>query len=101
MTMDQGVSVIGAERLPESDSLDAKELAREIRRLAVDVHEILNRPDATAGELTALRRRFKELLRVAQGSRQSWIERWLRSADRRLDAKLLCGLVTEPDRAPS
>jgi hypothetical protein len=98
MTMDQGVSVVGADgRRSERGSLDARELAREIRRLAVDAHEILNRPDAPTGELNKLRRRIEELLRVARGSRLSEIERWLRSAHRALDARRLSGLVVSPE----
>jgi hypothetical protein len=90
MTMDQGFSVVGADRRrSEPDTLDAKELAREMRQLAVDAHEILNRPAATAGELVRMRRRSWELLHGARASQLSEIERWLRSAVRKLDAKLL------------
>jgi hypothetical protein len=94
MTMDQEVSRVGSDRRrSEPGALDAKELAQEIRRLAVDAHEILNRPNTTIGELAELRRRFKELLRAARASQLTEIERWLWSAHRALDAKLLSGLV--------
>ena len=96
--MDEGVSVAGADkRRSEPVTLDAEELARAIRGLAVDAHEILNRPDATTGELIERRRRAKELLRVVQGSQLTEIERWLRSVHRTLDAKLLSALVEEPE----
>ena len=96
--MDEGVSVVGADkRRSVPVTLDAEELARAIRGLAVEAHEILNRPDATTGELIALRRRSRELLRVARGSQLTEIERWLRSVHRTLDAKLLSALVEEPE----
>jgi hypothetical protein len=80
MTMDENVAVVGADRRRcEPVTLDAEELGRAVRGLAVDVHEIMNRPDATIGELIELRRRSKELLRVARGSQLTEIERWLRS----------------------
>ena len=92
--MDQDVSIVGTDgRRSQAGTLDAKELAREIRRLAVDAHEVLNRPGATTGELTKLRRRFQELLRTARGSQLTEIERWLQSAHRALDARLLSGLA--------
>jgi hypothetical protein len=94
--MDEGILRVGAdETRSEPGTLDVGQFARSIRRLASEVHEILNRPDATTGELTELRRRFKELLRVARGSGLTEIERWLRSANRTLDARLLSGLVVE------
>ena len=96
--MDEGVSVVNADkRRSEPVSLDAEELVRAIRGLAVEAHEILNRPDATIGELIERRRRSKELLRVARGSHLTEIERWLRSVHRVLDAKLLSALVDEPE----
>ena len=94
--MDQDISIGSADgRRSEPDTVDAKELARQIRRLAVEAHEILNRPDTTTGELTKLRRRFRELLRAARGSQLTAIERWLWSAHRAVDARLLSGLVGE------
>ena len=98
--MDEGVSVVGADkRRCEPVTLDAEELARAIRGLAVEAHEIMNRPDATAGELIELRRRSSELLRVARGSQLTEIERWLRSVHRTLDEKSLSALVKEPELA--
>src|SRR5262249_48306511 len=92
--MDEGVLGVDADtRRSEPASLDAEELAREIRRLAVEAHRSLSRPEARTGELTELRRRFQELLRVARGSQLTEIERWLWSAHRALDARLLSGLV--------
>ena len=92
--MDEGVLGVDADtRRSEPATLDAEELTGAIRRLAVDAHEILNRRDAATGELTELRRRSQELLRVARGSQLTEIERWLWSAHRQLDARLLSGLV--------
>jgi hypothetical protein len=96
MTMDPGVSVVGAdERRSEPGNLDTEQLARSIRRLAIAAHAILRRPDAPRGELVDLRRQLKELLREARGGQLAEIERWLRSAVRMLDARLLCGLGVE------
>jgi hypothetical protein len=72
-------------------ALDPEEVARRVRQLAVDAHRILNHPDTTVEELIALRRRFKELLRAGRGSQPTEIERWLRSAQQEVDAKLLSG----------
>jgi hypothetical protein len=66
--------------------MDAGQFARAIRRLAVDAHRALQRPDASDGELLELRRRSEVLLRAARGSRLAEIRRWLRSARRALDA---------------
>ena len=95
--MDEGVSIRG---VPKSGwvpgkILDAEEFARAIRCLAIDARQTLNRPDATAGELIELRRRFRELMRVPRGSRLTEIDRWLRSAYRRLDARLISDLRAE------
>ena len=61
--MDEGVSVIGVDdRRAEPVTLDAEEFARAIRGLAVEAHEIMNRPNAATGELIELQRRSKELL---------------------------------------
>jgi hypothetical protein len=102
MTMDQDVSRVGADEWrSESGILDAGRFARSLRRLAIETHEILNRPDAATGELTGLRWRFEQLLRVARGSRLTEIERWLRSARRALDARLLSRLVVSPEPTES
>jgi hypothetical protein len=74
-------------------------LAREIRRLAIDAHRTLNRPEATTGELVELRRRLRGLLCAARGWHLTEIERWLRSAERRLDARLVSGLAVEVESA--
>ena len=98
--MDEGVSVVGADKSrSEPVTLDAGELARAIRGLAVEAHEVLKRPDAATGELITLRRRSKELLRVARGSQLTEIERWLWSVHRTLGAKLLSALAAEPELA--
>ena len=86
----EGISEVGADnRRWEPVSLDAEELARAIRGLAVEAHELLNRREATTGELIALRRRAWELLRGVRGSQTAELERWLRSVHRTLGAKLL------------
>ena len=96
--MHERASAVGAnERQSEPETLDVGRFARVVRRLAIEAHEILNRRDAMAGELTELRRRLQELLRAARDSRLTEIEHWLRSADRRLDARLLTTLVAELD----
>jgi len=78
--MDGNVSLVGADkRRWEPVTLDAEELGRAIRGLAVEVYAIMNRPDATIGELIELRRRSQELLRLARGSQPTEIELWLRS----------------------
>jgi hypothetical protein len=88
--MDEDVSKSGS----PPPILDAEELAKAIRQLAIEAHRTLNSPDATAGELIALRRRFKELLHQLE-ARQAGISRWLRRADRALEARLLSNLRTE------
>ena len=94
--MDEGVSMRKAEKSGTVPGiLDAEELARAIRRLAIDAHQTLNQPDATASELIELRRRFRELIRAPRGSRLTEIDRWLRSANRRLDLRLMSDLRTE------
>jgi hypothetical protein len=96
--MDEGPTVVGADHgRSESGILDAGQFARAIRRLAIETHEILNRPDAATGELNGLRWRLELLLRVARGSRLTEIERWLRSARRALDARLPWRLVVSPE----
>jgi hypothetical protein len=83
---DEGVSTpVAGEGAGGPGSVDAGQLARAIRRLAVDAHRALRRPDASDGELLALRRRTEVLLRAARGSRQGEIRRWLRCARRALD----------------
>jgi hypothetical protein len=69
---------------------DAEGLARAIRRLAIEAHEILNRPDARIGELIKVRRQFQELLRAARGlsSQPTELDRWFRSAHRTIQARL-------------
>ena len=101
---DVGLGVGADERRSGPGSLDVERFARALRRVATHAHEILNRPDATTDELVGLRRRLKGLLRAARGSRLTEIDRWLRSADRRLDARLLSGLVgrvADPEPAVS
>jgi hypothetical protein len=83
---DDGVSTAGAEEgIRGPGIIDAERFARAIRRLAVDAHRALKRPDAPDGELMELRRRFEVLLRAARGSQQAEIHHWLRSAHRKLD----------------
>jgi hypothetical protein len=83
---DEGVSTSSPEEGAESPvDMDAEQFAWAIRRLAVDAHGALQRPDAPDGELLELRRRSEVLLRAARGSRQAEIRRWLRSAHRALD----------------
>ena|SRR6516165_454385 len=98
--MDEGVLGVDADTRPwEPGSLDAEEMAGAFRRLAIEAHRTLNRPEATTGELVGLRRRLRGLLRAARDSHMTAIERWLRSADRMLDARLISGLVVELERA--
>jgi hypothetical protein len=83
---DEGVSTSVAEEDAGSpEGMDAEQFAWAIRRLAVDAHEALQRPDASDGELLELRRRSEVLLRAARGARQAEIRRWLRSAQRALE----------------
>jgi hypothetical protein len=95
--MDKGVSIRSVQKsgLVPARILDAEEFARAIRCLAIDARRTLNRPDATASELIELRRRIRDLIRVPRGSRLTEIDRWLRSAYRRLDARLMSDLRTE------
>ena len=96
--MDEGATVVGADHgRSDPGPLDVGQFARAIRRLAIETHEILNRLDATTGELVRMRRRSWELLHGARASQLSEIERWLRSAVRTLDAKLFSRLVAEPE----
>jgi hypothetical protein len=67
------------------EGMDAGQFAGAMRRLAVDAHRALRRPDASDDELLELRRRSEVLLRAARGARQAEIRRWLRSAHRALD----------------
>jgi hypothetical protein len=96
MTMDEGVSGVDADtKRWEPVNLDAEELAGAFRGLAIEAHRTLNRPEARSGELVELRHRLRGLLRVVRGSRLTAIERWLWSAHRAVDARLLSGLVGE------
>jgi hypothetical protein len=68
------------------EGMDAAQFARAIRRLAVDAHRALRRPDASDDKLLELRGRSEVLLRAAGGARQGAIRCWLQSAQRTLDA---------------
>jgi hypothetical protein len=83
---DKGISTSDAEEGAGSpEGMDAEQFACAIRRLAVDAHGALHRPDALKGELLELRRRSEVLLRAARGARQGEIRRWIRSVQRALD----------------
>ena len=93
--MDEGVLVVRADQQRSEPGIrDAEGLARAIRRLAIEAHEILNRPDARIEELIKVRRQFQELLRETRGlsSQPTELDRWLRSAHRAIEAKLLSNL---------
>jgi hypothetical protein len=93
--MDEEVSGFGANQTRSVPGpLDAAELARAIRQLAVEADRILNHSDVTTGELIQIRRQARELLREAPGRalRRTAIDRWLRCVVHAIDAKLLCGL---------
>jgi hypothetical protein len=96
MTMDEDVLKSGS----ALGLLDAEELAGAIRRLAIKAHQTLKCPDSTAGELIALRRRLKELLRRLADP-QAGINRWLRRADHSLEARLLWARRTERESLAS
>ncbi|HZW34010.1 MAG TPA: hypothetical protein VFF52_25020 [Isosphaeraceae bacterium] len=92
--MDEAFLRVGADqRRSQPETFDAGEFARSIRRLAIEAHEILNRPDAVTAELVELRRRLRGHLRAARSLQLAAIERWLWSAHRALDARLLSSLV--------
>ena len=98
--MDEGVLGVDADtKRREPANLDPEELVGAFRRLAIDAHRTCNRPEATSGELVELRHWLRRLLRVARDSHMIAIERWLRSMDRMLDARLLSGLAVEVERA--
>jgi hypothetical protein len=73
---------------------DAAELAREIRRRAIEAHKVVNSPNAGIGELIKIRRQFEELLRVARGlsSQPTVLENWLRNAHLAIETKLRSGV---------
>src|SRR5262245_37684346 len=73
-------------------TLDAEEFARMVRRLAAETHRVLNRPETKDHELVELRQQFRHLLHESRGWRLAEIDRWLRSANHKLEAKLLSGL---------
>ena len=98
--MDEGVLGVDEDtKRRQPAHLDEEELAAGIRRPAADAHRTLSRPEATTGELVELRRRLRGLLCAARGWHLTEIERWLRSAERTLDAQLVSGLVVERERA--
>ena len=89
--MEEGTSGIGANRNGHG-GLDPEELARRIRQLAIDAHRILTRPDTSIGEVSGLRRRVRVLLRETRGGlRATEIDRWLRAAQRAIEAELHLG----------
>lgn len=73
-------------------AVDADDLARTVRQLAIDLHQILKRQDPTIGEIVRLRRRVGELHWHLGDLQETEIDRWLRSVDQRLETKLLAVL---------
>lgn len=72
----------------DSGRLDPADFAREIRQLALDTYRGLTCPDSSVDELSALQRRFEDLLRQTQEPRTAELNRWLRSGDRAICARL-------------
>ena len=76
----------------DPDMLDPEELARLIRRLAIETHRALKCPEISVDELTSLYRQAEALLDHTQEQRAAELHRWLRNAIRAIDARL------DPDR---
>ncbi len=93
--MGEGVLVVREEEERSASGIcDAEGLAQVIRRLAIEAHEIVNRPDARIGELINLCRQIEELLREAGGhcSRPAELENWLRNAYFAIETKMRSSL---------
>lgn len=69
--------------------LDAEDLARIIRQLAIDLDQFLKRQDPAIGEIVRLRRRIRELRGHLGDLQKTEIDRWLRNVDHRLEAELV------------
>jgi hypothetical protein len=85
-----GFSVVGAdEGRSEPWPVDAEEIARTIRQLAIDAARILNRRETKIADVILLHRRCVKLLQEDWESRPPEIDRWLRSLHEAAEAKLL------------
>jgi hypothetical protein len=68
--------------------LDAESFARGIRRLALDAHRILSRPDSALDELFGLHWHAWHLLREAAGVGSSEVCLWLLAVRQEIGAQL-------------
>jgi hypothetical protein len=64
------------------------EFGHEVRRLALDAHRILRRPDSSLDDLIDLHGRVFHLLRQERGARSGGIGRWLLAVRQEIGVKL-------------
>jgi hypothetical protein len=93
--LNEGLFEVRADEPRSASSIrDAEELARAIRRRAIEAHEIMNCPNARIGKVIKIRRHFEELLQEARGlsSQPTELENWLRNAHLAIETKWRSGL---------
>jgi hypothetical protein len=76
LSMSRGVLEVHDSRV-RPGGFDPDEFARSVRRLALDAHHVLSRPDSRLGELIRLHGRVFHLLQGAPGTRTTGILPWL------------------------
>jgi hypothetical protein len=69
----------------ERKKVEPEQLARRIRKLAIDSHNAVKNPFVTAAKLDELYREIHELRRVARAGYMSEIECWLQNVQRQVE----------------
>lgn len=72
----------------DTGAIEPEELARRVRRFAIDARLVLRHPDRPIDEVVELHRRARFLLREAPGLPSSPLHRWLVAAMEAIDARL-------------
>jgi hypothetical protein len=67
---------------------DAGDFGRRVRRVALDAHRILSRPDSPLDELIGLHWRVFHLLDEVPGARATGVLRWLLAVRQEIGARL-------------
>jgi hypothetical protein len=79
----------------DEDRGDPSDFGREVRRLALDAHRILGRPDSPIDELLRLHARVWHLLQEVPGARPIGVLGWLLTVRQRIGARLQSWSVEE------
>lgn len=72
-------------KVSERKMVEPEQLARRIRKLAIDSHQAVKNPFVTAAKLDDLCREIRELRRVARAGYLSDIECWLQNVQRQVE----------------